>query len=88
MTTKKIIENTGFEVIKSVDLEELQITLTEFVHQKSQAQVVYLGCDDPENVFTCFFRTLPDSSNGVAHILEHTVLCGSKNIRCETPFFP
>ena len=87
MTTKKIIENTGFEVIKSVDLEELQITLTEFVHQKSQAQVVYLGCDDPENVFTCFFRTLPDSSNGVAHILEHTVLCGSKKYPVRDPFF-
>ncbi|HEY4254736.1 MAG TPA: insulinase family protein, partial [Chlamydiales bacterium] len=41
----------------------------------------------PENVFCLSFQTLPSSSNGVAHILEHTVLCGSKKFPVKDPFF-
>ena len=48
---------------------------------------MHIGNDDPENLFCLSFQTLPDSSNGVAHILEHTVLCGSKKFPVKDPFF-
>src|SRR5262249_11668956 len=43
--------------------------------------------DDPENLFCLSFQTRPSSSNGVAHILEHTVLCGSEKFPVKDPFF-
>lgn len=48
---------------------------------------MHIGNDDPENLFCLSFQTLPDSSNGVAHILEHTVLCGSEKFPVKDPFF-
>ena len=42
---------------------------------------VHLESDSNEKVFMVAFRTIPEDSTGVAHILEHTALCGSKNIR-------
>lgn len=77
----------GFLVTKSLEIEELQCTLTELTHEKSGAQVVHIGAKDPENVFCISFRTLPESSNGVAHVLEHTVLKGSKKFPVKSPFF-
>jgi Zn-dependent M16 (insulinase) family peptidase len=48
---------------------------------------MHIANDDPENLFCLSFQTLPNSSNGVAHILEHTVLCGSKKFPVKDPFF-
>lgn len=76
-----------FELIKAVDIPELQCTLREFIHLPTGAQVIHIGNDDPENLFCLSFQTLPNSSNGVAHILEHTVLCGSKKYPIKDPFF-
>src|SRR5260370_247987 len=66
----------GFKVTRIVPLPELQCTMRELVHVKTGAKVLHIENDDPENVFCLSFQTLPYSSNGVAHILEHTVLCG------------
>ena len=55
---------------KEVPLEELQATLCEWEHEPSGANILHIHNADPENVFALSFRTLPDSSNGVAHILE------------------
>jgi Zn-dependent M16 (insulinase) family peptidase len=74
-------------VTKSVEVPELQCHLTELLHEESGAHFIHIGNDDPENLFCLSFRTLPDSSNGVAHILEHTVLCGSKKYPVKDPFF-
>lgn len=76
-----------FIVTKTVPLEELQSHLTELTHLPTGAKIVHIANDDPENVFCLSFKTLPDSSNGVAHILEHTVLCGSKKFPVKDPFF-
>lgn len=76
-----------FEVTKVLKLEELQSLLLQFVHLPTGASVIHIANDDPENVFCLSFQTLPDSSNGVAHILEHTVLCGSKKFPVKDPFF-
>lgn len=77
----------GFKVTRVVQLPELQCCLRELVHLKTQAKVLHIENDDPENVFCLSFQTLPNSSNGVAHILEHTVLCGSKKFPIKDPFF-
>jgi len=76
-----------FVVTKCSPLEELKSTLIELVHEPTGARVIHIANDDPENLFCLSFQTLPTSSNGVAHILEHTVLCGSKKFPIKDPFF-
>ncbi|HNA62978.1 MAG TPA: insulinase family protein, partial [Rhabdochlamydiaceae bacterium] len=76
-----------FLVQKVVKLDELQATLLELEHVHSGAIVMQIENDDPENLFCLSFQTLPSSSNGVAHILEHTVLCGSRKFPVKDPFF-
>lgn len=77
----------SFHTTKNITLDELNCTLTELVHVRTGAQVMHISNDDTENVFNLCFRTLPQTSNGVAHILEHTVLCGSKRFPVRDPFF-
>ncbi len=77
----------NFQVTKRLPIEELHCVLMELVHEPTGARVMHIANDDPENVFCLSFQTLPTSSNGVAHILEHTVLCGSKKFPVKDPFF-
>ena len=55
-------------------------------HKKSGARVVYVESDDNNKVFSIGFRTPVDDSTGVPHILEHSVLCGSRNFPAKDPF--
>ena len=55
-------------------------------HKKSGARVLLLPCDDTNRVFNIAFRTPPEDSTGVAHIIEHTVLCGSEKYPLKDPF--
>lgn len=77
----------GFVITKYLPLKELQSALIELVHESTGARVMHIANDDPENLFCLSLQTLPSSSNGVAHILEHTVLCGSKKYPVKDPFF-
>ncbi|MBA2368100.1 MAG: insulinase family protein [Candidatus Protochlamydia sp.] len=77
----------AFTVIKSLEIPELQCLLRELVHEPTGARIMHIGNDDPENLFCLSFQTLPNNSNGVAHILEHTVLCGSQKYPVKDPFF-
>ena len=77
----------GFTVTKAIEIPELQCTLQELVHNETGAHVIHLGNEDPENLFCLSFQTLPMKSDGVAHILEHTVLCGSEKFPVKDPFF-
>jgi presequence protease len=56
-------------------------------HEGCGARVLHIAHDDPENLFCLGFRTVPTRSDGVPHILEHTVLCGSKRFPVRDPFF-
>lgn len=76
-----------FTFTKALPIEELQMILYELTHQPTGARVIHLEADDPENLFCLSLQTLPDDSTGVAHILEHTVLCGSKKFPVKDPFF-
>lgn len=76
-----------FKVTKAIEIPELHCFLRELIHIPTGAQVMDIFNDDPENLFCLSFQTLPTNSNGVAHILEHTVLCGSKKYPVKDPFF-
>lgn len=77
----------GFDIQEHVALPVLNATLVRAVHRRTGARVAHLACDDPNNVFAVAFRTPPADSTGVAHILEHTVLCGSTRYPVRDPFF-
>ncbi len=77
----------GFFVKRSFYLEELQATFREIEHIASKAEIIRIENDDPENLFCISFQTLPYNSNGIAHILEHVVLCGSRKFPVKDPFF-
>lgn len=68
-------------------LEEIDSTLFQLVHGPTGARHVHIGNHDRENTFGVAFRTVPADSTGVAHILEHTVLCGSEKYGVRDPFF-
>lgn len=77
----------GFTITKYQPLTELQSTLIELVHEKTGAKIMQIANQDPENLFSLSFQTIPENSSGAAHILEHTVLCGSKQFPVKDPFF-
>ncbi|WP_201456303.1 insulinase family protein [Chlamydia sp. 17-3921] len=77
----------NFVIKSSQDLPEIESKLIEAEHKPSGASIMMIINDDDENVFNICFRTCPQSSNGVAHVLEHMVLCGSENYPVRDPFF-
>lgn len=76
-----------FTLHREFPIEEINCTFRELTHNETGATVIHLENDDPENLFCISFRTTPLSSNGVAHILEHLVLCGSEKYPAGDPFF-
>ncbi|MFH2128822.1 MAG: insulinase family protein, partial [bacterium] len=84
---KKGTRVEGFQV-KSIDvLPKLKNTLIQLEHEKTGAKLIHLSNEDDNNCFAVAFRTTPVDSTGVAHILEHTALCGSKRFPVRDPFF-
>jgi len=77
----------AFEFITEHFIESLNITVQHFKHKVTGAEHYHLAADDPQNVFMVALRTVPMDSTGVAHILEHTVLCGSEKYPVRDPFF-
>lgn len=76
----------GFELIKEQDIPEMNTKARHFRHVQTGAELLSLENDDENKVFSINFRTPPKSSNGVAHILEHSVLAGSKKYPVKEPF--
>ena len=77
----------AFEWLRSEFIPSLNLSIEEYRHRKTGAMHYHLAADNPENVFLVAFRTVPMDSTGVAHILEHTALCGSKRFPVRDPFF-
>lgn len=75
-----------YEVIKTESIEDIKSKGTLLRHKKSGARVLLLENKDENKVFNIAFRTPPADSTGVAHILEHSVLCGSKKFPSKDPF--
>ena len=77
----------AFEVLSVEQVPEYSVACAELVHVKTGARWMHCGADDPNNVFNVAFRTTPTDDSGVAHILEHTALCGSEKYPIRDPFF-
>lgn len=77
---------TAYEVIEHYRANELDSDVTLLKHKKTGARIVTLSNTDPNKVFYIGFRTPPADSTGVAHIIEHTVLCGSEKYPVKDPF--
>ncbi|NVK37173.1 MAG: insulinase family protein [Gammaproteobacteria bacterium] len=77
----------GFRQLRTKKIESLNVLVEEYEHVKTGAKHYHLATDNDENVFLVALRTMPMDSTGVAHILEHTALCGSKNYPVRDPFF-
>lgn len=77
----------GFVITSVSTLPELNATLVQLRHERTGARMVHLDREDDNNLFSVGFRTTPQDSTGVAHILEHTVLCGSQRFPVRDPFF-
>jgi len=76
-----------FELKKSKKIELLDVDAQIYMHSKFNTQHIHLDADNDEKVFMVAFRTIPEDSTGVAHILEHTSLCGSEKYPVRDPFF-
>ena len=76
----------GFTFKKKTFVKEINASLYEFEHERSGAKLLYIDRDDDNKVFSAAFRTTPEDSTGVFHILEHSVLCGSKKYPVKEPF--
>ena len=83
MSIKNLVQ---YEVIEKKELKDIQSVGYLLKHKKSGAKLVCMENEDENKVFSIAFRTPPADSTGVAHILEHSVLCGSKNFPVKDPF--
>ena len=77
----------AFTFIRSEFIDALNVTVQEFEHTVTGAKHFHMASDNDENVFLVGLKTVPTDSCGVAHILEHTVLCGSERFPVRDPFF-
>ena len=68
-------------------LNEIAAVFYALKHLTTGARHIHISNRDEENTFSVAFKTVPQNSTGVAHILEHTVLCGSKKFPVRDPFF-
>jgi Zn-dependent M16 (insulinase) family peptidase len=76
----------GFELISEQALPEANSTARRYRHVKTGADLLSLVNDDENKVFGVAFRTPPPDSTGLPHILEHSVLCGSRKYPVKDPF--
>lgn len=83
---KNVRDLVAYEVIEEKELKDLNSLGYVLKHKKTGAKVALISNDDDNKVFCIGFRTPPEDSTGVPHILEHSVLCGSKNFPVKDPF--
>lgn len=83
MDSKKL---QAYELIQEKELNGIKAKGTLLRHKKSGARIVLIENDDDNKVFSIAFRTPPEDSTGLPHILEHSVLCGSKEFPAKDPF--
>ena len=78
--------HAAFELIRDEHIAEVNSQAQLFRHIKTGAEVLSLVNDDENKVFGITFKTPPEDSTGIAHILEHSVLCGSRKYPVKKPF--
>src|ERR1700687_2125542 len=87
-TSKRAVGTIGgYTILRREPLERLEGTYLELEHDRTGARHIHIECPDDNNAFAVFFATAPNDSTGVAHILEHVVLAGSRRFPVRDPFF-
>ena len=76
----------GFRLDKISLLSEISSNAYEFYHEKRGAKLFYIENNDDNKVYSITFRTTPTDDTGVAHIVEHSTLCGSRKFPTKEPF--
>lgn len=84
--TETLKNLSAYEIVSEESLPDISGYGIVLRHKKSGARVAVISCDDNNKVFSVGFRTPPEDSTGVAHILEHSVLCGSERFPVKDPF--
>lgn len=82
----KLTDLKAYEILEQRPLEDLNSEGCILRHKKSGARIAVISNDDDNKVFYVGFRTPPEDSTGVPHIIEHTVLCGSEKYPVKDPF--
>jgi presequence protease len=80
------MEMHGFELLQEQEIAELNTRVRLFRHVRTGAQLLSLENEDANKVFGINFRTPPPDSTGLPHIMEHSVLCGSRKYPVKEPF--
>lgn len=78
--------NTHYTLIRELYIPEISGTAKYWRHNSTNAEILSISNNDENKCFGVTFRTPPEHSTGVAHILEHSVLCGSKKYPVKEPF--
>ena len=76
----------GFTVTRVREVKELNAELIEMSHNKTGAALCWMNDKEENKLFSVAFKTIPNDSTGVFHILEHSVLCGSEKYPVKEPF--
>ncbi|RKZ57275.1 MAG: peptidase M16 [Candidatus Parabeggiatoa sp. nov. 3] len=81
------MSHPAFTFVRQDRIPSLNVDVEEYRHIKTGARHLHLSAEDNNNAFLVAFLTVPQDSTGVAHILEHTSLCGSQRYPVRDPFF-
>jgi hypothetical protein len=76
-----------FNLIRTQSIDALHVNIEEYEHIGTGAKHLHFASKNSENVFLVGLKTVPHDNTGVAHILEHTALCGSEKYPVRDPFF-
>lgn len=80
-------DHHAFDKLSTVHIDSLDVDVEHYRHRVTGADHFHIASSHQEQVFMVAFRTCPTDSTGVAHVLEHTALCGSKRYPLRDPFF-
>ena len=79
---------SGFVIKTKKQIKDVDATMYEMEHEGCGAKLIFLDRDDENKTFSVGFKTVPENSTGVFHIIEHSVLCGSEKYPVKEPFVP
>ncbi len=86
ISIEEIARENGFKLERTSELPEIDGDAFVMTHVKSKAKLLYLRNDDSNKAFSITFKTPASDNTGVFHILEHSVLCGSRKFPVKEPF--
>ena len=77
---------SGFIIKKRREIKDIDAVMYEMEHESCGAKLIFLDREDENKTFSVGFKTIPEDSTGVFHIIEHSVLCGSESFPVKEPF--